>query len=112
MPRRRLTTPPYPPPQSRGLSGAETGDGVMSRHAAPSTTPTGAKVRVIYGDGDTLHWQKAPHIRRWGHFALPKRPSYMAVRVRVKAGVQARLMAPITVFKGREDDGQEAHVHG
>ena len=27
----------------------------------------------------TLHCQKAPHLWRWGHFAVPKSPSYMAM---------------------------------
>ena len=35
-----------------------------------------AKKPVIYGDGDTLHCKKDPHVWRWGHFALPKSPSY------------------------------------
>ena len=38
-----------------------------------------AKNPLIYGNGDTLHCQKPPHIWRWGHFALPKGPSYMAM---------------------------------
>ena len=38
-----------------------------------------AKKPLIYGDGDTLHCQKATHIWRWGHFALAKSPSYMAM---------------------------------
>ena len=38
-----------------------------------------AKKPLIYGDGDTLHCQKAPHIWRWGHFAPPQSPAYMAM---------------------------------
>ena len=38
-----------------------------------------AKKPLIYGDGDTLHCEKAPDIRQCGHFALPKYPSYMAI---------------------------------
>ena len=46
----------------------------------PSPQEVGFKwVGGIYGDGDTLHWQKAPHIWQWGHFALAKSPSYMAM---------------------------------
>ena len=37
------------------------------------------KEPLIYANGDTLHCQQAPHIWRWGHFALPKSPSYMAM---------------------------------
>ena len=47
-------------------------------HQAMGTLCT-AKKPLIYGDGDTLHRQKAPHKWRWGHFALPKSPSYMAM---------------------------------
>ena len=42
------------------------------------TLCTGKK-SLIYGNGNTLHCQKAPHIRRWGDFALAKSPSYMAM---------------------------------
>ena len=42
------------------------------------TLCTGKKA-PIYGDGDTLHWQKGPHIWGWGHFALAKRPPYMGM---------------------------------
>ena len=40
------------------------------------TICTGKKV-PIYGHGDTLHWQKAPHIWAWGHLAMAKEPAYM-----------------------------------
>ena len=46
------------------------GGGVVGR---PDLEP------LIYGDGDTLHCKRAPHIWRWGHFTLPKSPSYMAM---------------------------------
>ena len=56
------------------------------------TLCTGKKA-PIYGHGDTLHWQKGPHIWArghfalakgahkwaWGHFELAKRPPYMGI---------------------------------
>ena len=38
------------------------------------------KTAPIYGHGDTLHWQKGPNIRPWGHFALAKGPLYMGIQ--------------------------------
>ena len=38
-----------------------------------------AKKPPIYGHGDTLHCQKAPHIWTWGHFPLAKSPPYMGM---------------------------------
>ena len=52
---------------------------LMARPPIAMGTLCTAKKHVIYGDGDTLHWQKAPHIWQRGHFALPKSPSYMAM---------------------------------
>ena len=43
---------------------------------------------LIYGDGDTLHCQKAPHMRRWRHLALAKIPSYMAMGTHVPLSVR------------------------
>ena len=68
-----------------------------SPYAVPwgmGTLCTGKKA-PIYGDGDTLHWQKGPHIWAWdtlrwpkgphiwtwGHFALAKRPTYMGIGI-------------------------------
>ena len=76
-------TPPPPP-------SAATGSAPEGHNAPPplwSTSTRGvatgtlctAKKPLIYGNGDTLHCQKAPHIWRWGHFTLPKSPSYMAM---------------------------------
>ena len=33
-----------------------------------------------YGHEDTLHYQRAPYIWAWGHFALPKSPLNMGMR--------------------------------
>ena len=37
------------------------------------------KKAPLYGNGDTLHWQKVPHIQTCEHFALAKRPQYMGI---------------------------------
>ena len=39
---------------------------------------TGKKA-PMYGHGDTLHWQKGPHIWAWAHFAVEKKPPYMGM---------------------------------
>ena len=50
--------------------------GLASHKRRRSVQKKKKKKLLIYGDGETLHLQKAPHIWRWGHFALPKSSSY------------------------------------
>ena len=38
-----------------------------------------SKKPPIYGQGDTLHKQKGPHIWAWGHFALAKMSLYISI---------------------------------
>ena len=41
-----------------------------------------ANTAPICGHGDTLHYQKGPRIRAWGHFAMAKRHPCMGMETR------------------------------
>ena len=71
---------------------------------AMGTLCTGKKP-LVYGDGDNLHWQKAPHIWQWGHFALAKSPSKMVMGTHLPLFVRFAVCTGIYLYVHLAKDG-------